>query len=66
MRLPGRWLLLPLAIPLVLGLLTARNRGVDLRASLLALRSDLATREPPPTGPVPQPVPAQRTGGEGA
>ncbi|WP_082206334.1 PspC domain-containing protein [Nocardiopsis sp. SBT366] len=52
------WGTLVLAIPLVLGLLTARNRGVDLRASLLALRSDLATREPPPTGPVPQPVPA--------
>ncbi|PWV45120.1 PspC domain-containing protein [Nocardiopsis sp. L17-MgMaSL7] len=52
------WGTLVLAIPLVLGLLTARNRGVDLRTSLLALRSDLATREPPPTGPVPQPVPA--------
>jgi phage shock protein PspC (stress-responsive transcriptional regulator) len=52
------WGTLVLAIPLVLGLLTARGRGVDLRASLLALRSDLATHEPPPTGPVPQPVPA--------
>ncbi|WP_083926834.1 PspC domain-containing protein [Nocardiopsis valliformis] len=52
------WGTLVLAIPLALGLLTARGRGVDLRASLLALRSDLATHEPPPTGPVPQPVPA--------
>lgn len=52
------WGTLVLAVPLVLGLLTARKRGVDLRASLLALRSDLATHEPPPTGPVPQPVPA--------
>ncbi len=52
------WGTLLLAIPLVLGLLTARNRGVDLRTSLMALRSDLAAHEPPPTGPVPQPVPA--------
>ncbi|GHC69474.1 membrane protein [Nocardiopsis terrae] len=52
------WGTMVLAIPLVLGLLTARNRGVDLRASLLALRSDLAAHEPPPAGPVPQPVPA--------
>ncbi|MEU3020629.1 MULTISPECIES: PspC domain-containing protein [unclassified Nocardiopsis] len=52
------WGTLVLAIPLVLALLTARNRGVDLRASLLALRADLATREPPPTGPAPQPVAA--------
>ena len=52
------WGTLVLAIPLVLGLLTARNRGVDLRASLLALRSEIATHEPPPTGPVPQPTAA--------
>lgn len=52
------WGTLVLAVPLVLGLLAARRRGVDLRASLLTLRSDLATHEPPPTGPVPQPVPA--------
>ncbi|MFE1167556.1 PspC domain-containing protein [Nocardiopsis sp. NPDC058789] len=52
------WGTLVLAIPLVLGLLTARNRGVDLRSSMLGLRADLATREPPPTGPLPQPVPA--------
>lgn len=49
------WGTMVLAIPLVLGLLTARSRGVDLRASLLSLRADLAGREPPPTGPAPQP-----------
>ena len=49
------WGTMILAIPLVLGLLTARSRGVDLRASLLGLRADLAEREPPPTGPAPQP-----------
>lgn len=49
------WGTMILAVPLVLGLLTARSRGVDLRASLLGLRADLAEREPPPTGPTPQP-----------
>ncbi|WP_223809336.1 PspC domain-containing protein [Nocardiopsis listeri] len=49
------WGTMILAIPLVLGLLTARSRGVDLRASFSGLRADLAEREPPPTGPAPQP-----------
>ncbi|MET9783326.1 PspC domain-containing protein [Nocardiopsis alba] len=49
------WATLVLAIPLVLGLLTARARGMELRSVLSGLRADLARRDPPPTGPVPQP-----------
>ena len=49
------WGTMVLAVPLVLGLLTARNRGVDLSSSLRGLRADLAEREPPPTGPAPRP-----------
>lgn len=49
------WGTMVLAIPLVLGVLTARNRGVDLRSSLSGLKADLAERKPPPTGPTPQP-----------
>ena len=49
------WGTMVLAVPLVLGMLTARNRGVDLRSSLSGLKADLAERKPPPTGPTPQP-----------
>jgi len=51
------WSTLVLAIPLVLGLLTARNRGVDLRAAFAELRQDLRSKEPPPTVPVAGPTP---------
>ncbi|MFD3686842.1 PspC domain-containing protein [Nocardiopsis sp. NPDC058631] len=51
------WSTLVLAIPLVLGLLTARNRGVDLRAAFAELRQDLRSKEPPPAAPVPGPTP---------
>lgn len=52
------WSTLVLAVPLVLGLLTARNRGVDLRAAFAELREDLRSKEPPPTTPAPGPAPA--------
>ncbi|MGW8530108.1 MULTISPECIES: PspC domain-containing protein [Nocardiopsidaceae] len=51
------WSTLVLAVPLVLGLLTARNRGVDLRAAFAELRQDLASKEPPPAAPVSGPSP---------
>ncbi|WP_017573126.1 PspC domain-containing protein [Nocardiopsis halotolerans] len=52
------WSTLVLAVPLVLGLLTARNRGVDLRGAFTRLRRDLETKEPPPATPSPEPTPA--------
>lgn len=51
------WSTLVLAVPLVLGLLTARNRGVDLRGAFTRLREDLRSKEPPPTTPAPGPTP---------
>ncbi|MFD6953535.1 MULTISPECIES: PspC domain-containing protein [unclassified Nocardiopsis] len=51
------WSTLVLAVPLVLGLLTARSRGVDLRAAFVRLREDLGSKEPPPTTPPPGPTP---------
>ncbi|WP_352231711.1 PspC domain-containing protein [Nocardiopsis sp. ATB16-24] len=53
-----QWSTLVLAVPLVLGLLTARSRGVDLRAAFVRLREDLRSKEPPPTTPSPEPAPA--------
>ncbi|MEV2279406.1 PspC domain-containing protein [Nocardiopsis sp. NPDC049922] len=50
------WATLVLATPLILGLLAARNRGVDLRKSFLDLRDELRRRRPPPTTPAPEPV----------
>lgn len=52
------WGTMVLATPLILGLLAARNRGVDLRASFLALREELRSAEPPPTPSSPEPSPA--------
>uniref|UniRef100_UPI00037C9847 PspC domain-containing protein n=1 Tax=Nocardiopsis lucentensis TaxID=53441 RepID=UPI00037C9847 len=52
------WSTLVLATPLILGLLAARNRGVDLRASFTGLRDELRRRQPPPTTPAPAPAPA--------
>ncbi len=52
------WSTLVLAVPLVLGLLVARNRGVDLRAAFVRLREDLRSSEPPPMTPSPEPAPA--------
>ncbi|WP_116248202.1 PspC domain-containing protein [Nocardiopsis sp. FIRDI 009] len=52
------WTTLVLTVPLVLGLLAARNRGVDLRASFLGLRDELRRRRPPPTTPAPEPAPS--------
>ncbi|OOC57440.1 MULTISPECIES: PspC domain-containing protein [Nocardiopsis] len=51
------WSTLVLAVPLVLGLLAARGRGVDLRAAFAGLREDLGSRRPPPTAPSPGPTP---------
>ncbi|NKY98392.1 PspC domain-containing protein [Nocardiopsis alborubida] len=50
------WSTLVLAVPLVLGLLAARNRGVDLRTAFAELREDLRTTEPPPATPSPEPT----------
>lgn len=52
------WGTMVLATPLILGLLAARNRGVDLRVSFLALREELRSAEPPPTPSSPEPSPA--------
>jgi phage shock protein PspC (stress-responsive transcriptional regulator) len=51
------WMTLVLAVPLVLGVLTARNRGVDVRSAFTGLREDLRTHAPPPT-PAPEPAAA--------
>ena len=52
------WGTMVLATPLILGLLAARNRGVDLRVSFLALREELRSTEPPPSPSSPEPSPA--------
>lgn len=52
------WGTMVLATPLIIGLLSARNRGVDLRATFLGLRSEMRRTEPAPTVPVPQPSPS--------
>ncbi|MDT0330713.1 PspC domain-containing protein [Nocardiopsis lambiniae] len=51
------WSTLVLAVPLVLGVLAARGRGVDLRTSLTGLGEELRAKRPPPQPPVPGPVP---------
>jgi phage shock protein PspC (stress-responsive transcriptional regulator) len=50
------WSTLVLAVPLVLGLLTARNRGVDLRSAFTGLPEDLRATDPPPATPSPEPT----------
>ncbi|WP_150249760.1 PspC domain-containing protein [Nocardiopsis deserti] len=50
------WSTLVLAVPLVLGLLAARNRGVDLRTAFTELREDLQATDPPPATPSPEPT----------
>ncbi|ASU56730.1 PspC domain-containing protein [Nocardiopsis dassonvillei] len=50
------WSTLVLAVPLVLGLLAARNRGVDLRTAFTELRGDLRATDPPPATPSPEPT----------
>ncbi|WP_028648916.1 PspC domain-containing protein [Nocardiopsis sp. CNT312] len=52
------WSTLVLATPLILGLLSARNRGVDLKGLFTGLRADLRRREPPPATPAPEATPA--------
>lgn len=52
------WGTLVLATPLILGVLVARNREVDLRSAFLELREDLRKQQPPPATPAPQPTPA--------
>ena len=52
------WGTLLLAVPLVLGVLAARNRGIDLRGSFTGLRDDLRTHAPPPTPASPEPAAA--------
>lgn len=52
------WSTLVLATPLILGLLVAHNRDVDLRAAFRDLPGDLRSEEPPPTTPAPAPAPA--------
>ncbi|WP_304453449.1 PspC domain-containing protein [Nocardiopsis sp. YSL2] len=52
------WGTLLLAVPLVLGVLAARNRGIDLRGSFTGLREDLRTHAPPPTPASPEPAAA--------
>ncbi|MFC7329441.1 PspC domain-containing protein [Marinactinospora rubrisoli] len=51
------WGTLVLATPLILGLLAAHNRGVDLRSALRDLPAWLRSREPAPTAPAPPPSP---------
>ncbi len=52
------WGTLVLATPLILGLLTAHNRGVDLRQTFRDLPEQWRTSEPPPAAPEPEPAPA--------
>ncbi|RKS07686.1 phage shock protein C (PspC) family protein [Nocardiopsis sp. Huas11] len=52
------WGTLLLAVPLVLGVLSARNRGVDLRGAFTGLRDDLRTHAPPPMPQSPEPAAA--------
>lgn len=52
------WGTMVLATPLIIGLLSARNRGVDLRATFLGLREEMRRAEPAPSVPVPEPSPS--------
>lgn len=52
------WGTMVLATPLIIGLLSARNRGVDLRTTFLGLRGEMRRTEPAPSGPVPEPSPS--------
>ncbi|GAA1993169.1 hypothetical protein GCM10009799_18850 [Nocardiopsis rhodophaea] len=52
------WGTLVLATPLILGVLVAHNRGVDLRRAYRELPSLLRSGEPPPSAPAPAPAPA--------
>lgn len=52
------WGTMVLATPLIIGLLSARNRGVDLRATFLGLRGEMRRTEPAPSVPVPEPSPS--------
>lgn len=49
------WGTMVLATPLIIGLLSARNRGVDLRATFLGLREDMRRSRPAPPVPAPEP-----------
>ncbi|TQN32971.1 phage shock protein C (PspC) family protein [Haloactinospora alba] len=51
------WRTLVLAVPLVLGVLSARNRGVDVWEEFRRLPSLLRSSAPPPTAPEPEPQP---------
>src|SRR5699024_2095967 len=51
------WGTMAMATPLVMGLLAARNRGVDLRSACLSLREEMRSAEPPPTPSSPDPSP---------
>ncbi|SKA39087.1 phage shock protein C (PspC) family protein [Marinactinospora thermotolerans DSM 45154] len=52
------WGTLVLATPLIIGVLSAHNRGVDLRRTLRELPDWLKSREPAPQAPMPEPRPA--------
>ncbi len=52
------WGTLVLAAPLVLGLLTAHGRGVELQREFRSLPSLLRRHAPPPPAPEPEPAPA--------
>ncbi|GAA3758530.1 phage shock protein PspC (stress-responsive transcriptional regulator) [Spinactinospora alkalitolerans] len=52
------WGTLVLATPLILGALTAHNRGVDLQQTARDLPGWLKSKEPAPTAPAPEPAPA--------
>lgn len=52
------WGTMILATPLIIGLLSARNRGVDLRATFLGLRGEMRRAEPAPSVPAPDPSPS--------
>ncbi|GAB3492266.1 PspC domain-containing protein [Nocardiopsis coralliicola] len=52
------WGTLVMATPLIVGVLSARNRGVDLQAAFRELPSLLRTHSPPPAAPTPEPAPS--------
>ncbi|QUX22065.1 MULTISPECIES: PspC domain-containing protein [Nocardiopsis] len=52
------WSTLVLAVPLVLGVLAARGRGVDLRSAFTGLGEELRAKAPPPETPVAGPSPS--------
>lgn len=52
------WGTLVLAAPLILGLLAAHNRGVNLQRLFRDLPSQLKAHRPPPAPPAPEPKPA--------